>query len=120
MFPRNPSGLLSVTLLLFIQTVYFHFKFTVMKLDIGRNKGVTTVSLHIEHLKGNDFNQNILPYALEKLQVPAQITIRQFEFIFCTPLRNQRTAWRHDIFSIYVLHYHVIALKKYFQQDRCI
>ena len=37
----------------------------------------------------------------EKLQVPAHITIRQFELIFCTPFKNPRPARWHAIFNFY-------------------
>ena len=63
---RGTKNLLSGTLLSFINKPYFHFPFTVMGLDLGWNKGpVTTVSLDLAHLNGNNFNQNILPYAYE-------------------------------------------------------
>ena len=58
------ENLLSGTIFSFIHIMYFHFPFTVMGLDMGLNKGpVSTVSLHLVHLKGNIFNQNILPDA---------------------------------------------------------
>ena len=43
-------------------SVYFHFPFTVTALDLGWNKGpLTTVSLYLVHLNGNNFNQSYSP-----------------------------------------------------------